>query len=89
MIDLSNYKTASRLSPHINAGASARLNQQPMVSNLSGEAHAAFCHGWWLTDQAEKRAGRTMPPPTPRPLIPACAECGSGPVYCRSCMGEA
>lgn len=89
MTDLTDYKTASRLSPSINAGASARLNLQPMVSDLSGEAHAAFCHGWRSTDDAENRAGRTMPPATPRPLIPPCAECGGGPVYCRSCMGEA
>lgn len=60
VIDLTSYKTASRLSPHINAGASARLNLQPMVSDLSGEAHAAFCHGWRTTDEAENRAGRPM-----------------------------
>jgi hypothetical protein len=61
MTDLTDYKTASRLSPHINAGASARLNLQPMASDLSGEAHAAFCHGWRTTDEAENRAGRPMP----------------------------
>lgn len=57
---MTSYKAMSRLSPHINAGASARLNLQPMVSDLSGEAHAAFCHGWRSTDEAENRAGRTM-----------------------------
>lgn len=61
MIDMTSYKTSSRLSPHINAGASARLNLQPMVSDLSGEAHAAFCHGWRTTNEAENRAGRPMP----------------------------
>lgn len=60
VIDVTSYKAMSRLSPHINAGASARLNLQPMVSDLSGEAHAAFCHGWRSTDEAENRAGRTM-----------------------------
>ncbi len=89
MFDLSDYKTTSRLSPHINAGASARLNLQPMVSDLAGEAHAAFCHGWRTTNEAENRAGRTMPPPTPRPLIPLCGDCGGGAVFCRNCMGGA
>lgn len=60
-MDVTSYKAMSRLSPHINAGASARLNLQPMVSDLSGEAHAAFCHGWRSTDEAENRAGRFMP----------------------------
>lgn len=61
MIDLSDYKTSSRLSPHINAGASARLNLQPMVTSLTGEAGQAFAHGWRTTDLAENRAGRPMP----------------------------
>lgn len=83
--NLDDYKTASRLSPHINAGASARLNLQPMVSDLSGEAHAAFCHGWRTTNEAENRAGRTMPPPAPRPLIKAQAHLtGHGHVVPRS-----
>lgn len=77
--DLSDYKTASRLSPHINAGASARLNLQPMVSALSGDAHLAFCHGWRTTDEAENRSGRPMP-------SDPCTVCGGGPVYCRHCM---
>lgn len=82
---LTSYKAMSRLSPHINAGASARLNLQPMVSDLSGEAHAAFCHGWRSTDEAENRAGRTMPPATPRPLIkPQAHLTGHGHVAPRS-----
>ncbi len=61
MIDLSDYKTTSRLSPHINAGASARLNLQPLVTSLTGEAGQAFAHGWRTTDAAENRAGRPLP----------------------------
>ena len=63
MIDLTDYKTASRLSPHINAGASARLSLQPLVTALTGEAGQAFAHGWRTTDVAENRAGRPMPRP--------------------------
>lgn len=61
MSQFHDFKTESRLSPHINAGASARLNMKPMVSDLSGEAHAAFCHGWRNTDESECQAGRPMP----------------------------
>lgn len=61
VIDLTDYKTASRLSPHINAGASARLNLQPLVTSLTGEAGQAFAHGWRTTDVAENKAGRPMP----------------------------
>ncbi len=63
MFDLSDYKTTSRLSPHINAGASARLNLQPLVASLTGEAGQAFEYGWRTTDVAENKAGRPMPPP--------------------------
>lgn len=93
--NLDDYKTASRLSPHINAGASARLNLQPMVSDLSGEAHAAFCHGWRTTDEAENRAGRTIPgrgftihqdAEMQVWKVDPCPACGGGPVYCRHCM---
>jgi len=61
MTEFTDLKAVSANAWHINAGASARLNLQPMVSELSGEAHAAFCHGWSSTDEAENRAGRTMP----------------------------
>lgn len=61
VIDLTDYKTASRMSPHINAGASARLNLQPLVTSLTGEAGQAFAHGWRTTDVAENKAGRPMP----------------------------
>jgi hypothetical protein len=61
MTQFHDYKTQSRLSPSINAGASARLSLKPMISDLSGEAHAAFCHGWRTTDEAENLAGRPMP----------------------------
>ena len=79
VIDVTSYKAMSRLSPHINAGASARLNLQPMASGLTGEADEAFCYGWRTTDASENRAGRVMP-------SGACTECGGGPVYCRNCM---
>lgn len=61
MTDLTDYKTASRLSPYINAGASARLSLQPLVTSLTGEAGQAFAHGWRTTDVAENKAGRPMP----------------------------
>lgn len=93
VIDLTSYKTASRLSPHINAGASARLNRQPMVSDLSGEAHAAFCHGWRTTDEAENRAGRTIQAEARSALgnwvITPCQVCFGLPNYCHACMALA
>lgn len=61
-MDPRDYKTASRLSPQINAGASARLNGQPLVTDLTGEEAEAFAHGWRTTDEAETRAGRPLRP---------------------------
>lgn len=61
MIDTTDLKLMSRLSPHVNAGCGARL------SGLSRECHstdpeqrAAWLHGWDTTDAAEIKAGRPV-----------------------------
>lgn len=60
MIDFKDRKTASQWSLQINAGCSDRLNRKPMNPWYTGDAHAAYCHGYWMTDQAETAAGRDI-----------------------------
>lgn len=64
MIDLTDYKTASRLSPQINRGCSDRLSGKPMFSPYTETDHdLAYVHGWETADASERKAGRPMPRP--------------------------
>lgn len=62
LIDTSDLKLMSRLSPYVNAGCSARLNRwHRECLSTDPEARAAWLHGWDTTDASENKAGRVMP----------------------------
>lgn len=62
VIDTSDLKLMSRLSPHVNAGYSARLSHVPHTANPEvGESGEAWIHGWGLADTDEFHAGRPSP----------------------------